>query len=74
VSTNITTNKQVDKVIQPNSIGMFVEYEAPWFVCEGGIDPTQLDDVEYGFLLTLDYYKEGTRIKYSSKHEDSMEE
>jgi hypothetical protein len=53
---------------------MFIKYGAPMFVHEGGIDPTQLGDVEYGSLPTLDYYKEGMGLEYSSKHKDSMEE
>lgn len=74
VSTGITTNRQANKVAQPNSVGMFVKYEALRFGGEGGIDPIQPGDVEYGSFPTLDYYREGTRIKYSSKHEDSTKE
>jgi hypothetical protein len=36
---------------------MLVKYGTPRFVHEGGINPTQLGDAEYGSLPTLDYYK-----------------
>jgi len=39
---------------------MLVKYEALGFVREGGIDPTQPNDVEYGSFPTLEYYREGT--------------
>ncbi len=53
---------------------MLVEYGAPRFVHEGGIDLTQLGDVKYGSLLALDYYKKGTIVEFSLEHEDPMEE
>jgi hypothetical protein len=53
---------------------MLVKYGTPRFVHEGGIDPTQLGDVEYGSLPALDYYKEGMGVEFSSEHEDYMEE
>jgi hypothetical protein len=37
VLIGITTNRQANKVVQPNSIGMFVKYEALGFGGEGGI-------------------------------------
>ncbi|CAM6046718.1 unnamed protein product [Sphagnum compactum] len=74
MSTGITTNRQANKVVQPNSVGMFVKYEALGFAREGGIDPIQPGDVEYGSFPTLDYYREGTRVEHSLEHEDSMEE
>jgi hypothetical protein len=74
VSTNITTNRQANKVVQPNLVNMFIKYEALRFDGEGGIDPIQLGDVQYGSFPTLHYYKKGTRVEYSSEHEDSMEE
>jgi hypothetical protein len=60
MSACITTNRQANEVVQPNSIGMLVKYEALKFVHEGGIDPTQPSDVEYGSFPTLEYYKERT--------------
>jgi len=39
---------------------MIFKYEALEFVHEGGIDPTQPSDVEYGSFPALEYYKEGT--------------
>jgi hypothetical protein len=53
---------------------MFVKYEALKFAREGGIDPIQLGDIEYGSFPTFDYYREGTKAEYSSEHEDSMED
>jgi hypothetical protein len=52
---------------------MFIEYGTPRFIHDGGIDPTQTCDVRDDYLLTFDYYQEGTSIEYSSKHKDSME-
>ncbi len=54
MSASITTNRQANEVVQSNLVGMFIKYGAPRFVHEGGIDPTQLGDVEYGSLPTLD--------------------
>jgi hypothetical protein len=74
VLTSISIDRHVDEIVRSNSIGMLVEYGTPRFVREGGIDPTQLGDVKYGSLLTLDYYKKGMKIEYFLEHEDSMEE
>jgi hypothetical protein len=38
---------------------MLVKHETLRFVCEGGIDLTQLGDAEDGSLPTLDCYLEG---------------
>ncbi len=54
-------------------IGILIEYEVPRFIHEGGIDLTKLGDVEYDFLFALGFYKEEMEVKYSLKHEDSME-
>jgi hypothetical protein len=56
VLIGITIDKQVDKVVQLDLAGMLVEYGAPRFIHEGGIDLTQASDVECGSLLALDYY------------------
>jgi hypothetical protein len=74
VLTCITTNGQANKIVQPNSVSMFVKYEALRFACEGGINPIQLGDVEYGSFPAIDYYRKGTKVEYSLEHEDSMEE
>jgi predicted thioredoxin/glutaredoxin len=55
MSTGITIDRQVDKVVQSDLACMLVEYGALGFIHEGGIDPTQASDVECGPLLELDY-------------------
>jgi hypothetical protein len=39
MSTGITTIGQVDEIVQLDSTSMLVNYEAPGFVLEGGINP-----------------------------------
>jgi len=56
-----------------NLARVLVKYGGLGFSHEGGINITRIGDVKDDFILALDYYQEGTRVEYSSKHEDSME-
>jgi hypothetical protein len=73
VSASTTTSRHVDEAIQLNLVGVLVEYGASGFIHEGGIITTWTFDVGDDSILALDYYREGTGVKYLSKHEDSMQ-
>jgi hypothetical protein len=65
VSANITINRHVDKVVQPNLANMIIEFGAPQFIHEGRIDLTQtceFDMVKYRFPPTFDYYQNKLKL------------
>ncbi len=53
VSVDIITNGQVDEAAQQDLACMLVEYEAPMFIHEGGIDLTQPSDAKLVLSLHL---------------------
>lgn len=48
--------RQMDEVVQPNLIGMFVEYGAPRFIQEGQVNPAQTSDARDNFIFAFDSY------------------